>query len=135
MIVNVTEESKRYLTMAEEPFVYKIVGDFQEQEEGEPGEYLDMAAQIVARKYGEYPKKVIFARAEIAKNERICNIHGEGTENLDVWIEGLVQTDSSYIELGAYITDIWDISGVNRAHDDQLVSHMYVRRFKEDRDE
>ena len=55
-------------------------------------------------------ERIIEAKAETAKNNRAWNLYGNAddeTENMDVWISGLAKTYTGYIEIGAYLSDIW----------------------------
>lgn len=68
---------------------------------------------------------IIRATATTAKNCRARNEYGEGTENMDVWIEAVAFTHNCFIEIGAYLSDIWGTGVTDYAH------HVYYRVFAE----
>lgn len=68
---------------------------------------------------------VIRATATTAKNCRAWNEYGEGTQDMDVWIEALAFTGDCFIEIGAYLSDIWGSGATPYSH------HVYYRVFAE----
>lgn len=72
-------------------------------------------------------RDIITASAHTAKNCRAWNAYGteQNSQDMDVWVEALAKTWHGYIEVGAYLTDIWQSGGTPYAE------HMYIRRFKE----
>ena len=73
----------------------------------------------------DYLDKVIEATARTAKNSRIHDAHGEGTGMMDVWIEATARTRKGYVEVGAYLSDIWQTGGTPYKH------QMFIRTFWE----
>ena len=73
----------------------------------------------------DYLDKVIEASARTAMNSRIHDAHGEGTGIMDVWIEATARTRKGYVEIGAYLSDIWQTGGTPYKH------QMFIRYFKE----
>ena len=125
-----SKEYKREFTVAEYEIATRLKREYED--ETPAAEYLKDAANLFG-----YAGEVIRARAEISKNCRASayNAFGDYTENLDVWITGLVHMadydpdhKEAYLEIGAYLTDIWSIAANN--HDD-VKRHMYVRAFTE----
>ena len=74
--------------------------------------------------------KAITNEAEAALNSRIYNAHETNSGNVDIWITATIYSDfeSKFYIVGAYITDIWNITGDNN---DEIKSYMYIREFKE----
>lgn len=68
---------------------------------------------------------IIKATARTAKNCRAWNAYGEGTQDMDVWIEAFAFTGNCFVEIGAYLSDIWGTGGTPYAH------HVYYRVFAE----
>ena len=57
------------------------------------------------------------------------NAFTENSGCLDVWIEATALVNGNeFIIIGAYLSDIWMITGYNN---EEIASHMYIRRFKE----
>ena len=70
-------------------------------------------------------KDILKATARTAKNCRAWNEYGEGSQNMDVWIEATAQTYNCFIEIGAYLSDIWQTGATPYA------DHVYYRVFEE----
>ena len=48
---------------------------------------------------------------------------------VDIWIEATAYVnDNEFIIIGAYLSDIWQITGNNNL---EISSNMYIRKFKE----
>lgn len=126
MKVKLTDEMKKYITVAEMPAVRKVIEAEKENDEWTAQEWAKMAADIV-RPYSSV--KVLEASAEIAKNCRVWDAYADGSADFDVWIRfTALVNDDSFVMGGAYMSDLWAASSDNR---DETISHMYIRRFKE----
>lgn len=68
---------------------------------------------------------ILKATARTAKNNRVWDAHGNGTQNMDVWIEAKAFTHNCFIEVGAYLSDIWKTGG------ETYVNHIFYRVFEE----
>ena len=121
MKVNMTAESKRILTVEELPVARSIIRQMKEDETS-AAEYIRYAVNAL----GNGCAKVYEASAEIAKNCRVWNAYDTGTGTLDIWIEATARTWNGFVEIGAYLTDIWNISD-----NDRQTEHFYVRTFTE----
>lgn len=66
--------------------------------------------------------EVVKADARTAKNCRLWNGYGD-TGNMDIWIEALAKTDDGYIEIGAYLSDIFQTGAM------EYKRHMWIQRF------
>ena len=69
-------------------------------------------------------EKIFEASAEIAKNCRAWNAYTDNSGDMDVWITATAKTSEGFIEIGAYLTDIWQTGAVEYRH------HMYVKTYK-----
>lgn len=70
-------------------------------------------------------EKVFEATARTARNSRIAwDTYGEGSGYMDVWVEATAKTSRGFIEVGAYLSDIWK-TGAER-----YKQHMYVAEYK-----
>ena len=124
MKVKLTSDMKKHITLEEAPLVQAMIKEFKEDETPIP-EYAEMAIRAA---WDTYSIKVIEATAEIAKNCRVHNFYSENSGTLDIWIEATAQTIDGFIIIGACLSDIWQINGENNA---ELISHMYIKKFKE----
>lgn len=124
MKVKFEKEDKKYFMIAEAPIVRKIIQDMKETEESaaDTVEYA-MHAMEVWENY-----EVLRASAKISHNCRVYNYFSDDSGTIDIWIEATVETDSAFYKIGYYFTDAWSVSSDNHA---DIVSHMYIRCFKE----
>lgn len=123
MKVKITEDAKRIITAAEMPMVKQLVKEMNEMTDDGFASDLNILKNIFEA------NRVIEASAEIAKNGRIWQQYGENSQNFDVWVTALIYKSypSTYYEVGAYLSDIWQAAGDNR---EELKSHMYIREHR-----
>lgn len=72
----------------------------------------------------EYCIEVLKASAITAKNCRAWNLYGEETGDMDVWIEATAKTSMGFVEIGAYLSDIWQTGST------PYRNHMYIQYYK-----
>lgn len=126
MKIKLTQEYKKYITVAEMPTVREIIADMKE-DSSTIEDYAEMAIQVAYD--GIAYSEILKASASIAKNCRIWNAYNNHSENLDVYIEATAYVNGDeFIIIGAYLSDIWQIDSDNRK---EIASNMYIRRFKE----
>ena len=124
MNVIMSKESKRIITLEEAPIARAIIANLRE-DEATATDYIKYAINAACK--GSC-LEVFKASAAIAKNRRADNSIIEESKDLDVWIEATAQTSDEFCIIGAYLTDIWSLTGDNGA---EIASHMYVRHFVE----
>lgn len=123
MKVKLTEEMKKYISIAEMPVVKQIIKDMKEDDSiiG----YAQAAAHVAS---GWNDFEILKAEASIAKNCRVWNQYGENTDDLDIWLD-IYAFDSyaGFYEIGIYLSDVWSITGDNS---DELKNYMYIEKYK-----
>lgn len=124
MKVTISNESKKIISLFEMPTVRQMIENLKE-DEITAKEYAEMAARVAI---GGYTVKVFEASASIAKNCRAENNYTNDSGNLDVWIDFTALTSEGFVIGGAYLTDIWNITGNNN---EEIRSHMFIRKFTE----
>ena len=124
MKVKITKDVKKWLTLEQAPIARRVIECAKE--EMSAAEYAEYAAAAI---FG-YSAEILKADAEIARNSRVWEWYGEGTQNFDVWINATAYSDylREFAIFGVYVSDINSLTGDN---EEEIVSHMYVRRFKE----
>lgn len=127
MKVRLTKEAKKWLTLEQAPIAHQIIKG-EKENETIAAEYAEMVIRAVY--FGSvWDVEVLKSSASIARNGRVWNLYGDGSGTLDIWIDATVcVNDNEFIIIGAYLSDIWQITG---SFDQEIVSHMYIRRFKE----
>lgn len=124
MKVTFTAEAKRFITLSEMPTVRQMIESLKE-DESTVNEYAEMAARAAM---DGYVVKVFEASAKIAKNSRAKDNYTADSGDLDVWVDFTALTSEGFVIGGAYLTDIWDITGDN---DEEIRGHMFLRKFVE----
>ncbi len=127
MKVKLTQEMKKYITIAQAPIVREMIADFKE-DKSTVKEYAEMT--VMAACNGKaYSIEVLKASAEIAKNCRAWNVYSDHSEDIDIWIEATVYVNGDeFVIIGAYLSDIWQMAGDNYQ---EIASNMYIRKFEE----
>lgn len=71
------------------------------------------AATMIGQAVIKYPSdlKVLEASAEIAGNCRVWNYYTDDSRNLDVWVNFRIRSYGEYIEGGAYLSDVFQLTG------------------------
>lgn len=69
-------------------------------------------------------KAILACSAEIAGNARVFDAYFDGSGHLDVWIEATAKTTFGFIEVGAYLTDIWQTGAT------PYKEHMCIQYYK-----
>lgn len=124
MKVTFTKEAKQYITFAQETAVRKVIEGFKEDTDIKT--YAKMAAQVASDSYTDF--EIFKVEAEIAGNARVWDRYDEGTENIDVWLNIKAFDEfRGFYEIGAYVSDIWEISDNNRA---EIKGHMFIRHYE-----
>lgn len=131
MKVSLTAEMKKFITVAEMPAVKKVMQYEKEEDSYSAKVWAEITAKML---FGHSGVTVLTASAEIAKNQRIWDVFGEGTGDIDVWITftAFDGTDffagNEFVISGVYLSDLWNLTSDNA---DEIKKHMYIRRFKD----
>ena len=103
----------------------KEVIKFMKDDTSSVKDYAAYAIIEALRDTKVFDREIITAEARTARNRRVWDAYGDGTGSMDVWIEALAKTSEGFIEVGAYLTDIWQTGS------DHYKDNMFIRRFKE----
>lgn len=124
MKVQVTQNSKQVITLAEAPIARQIIMDLKE--DGGLEDYIRSAISAAYAATCERCDKIYESSAEITKNHRAQDVFVENSKDLDVWIDAIAKVTYGFCEIGFYLSDIWQLSNDNR---EDVVSHMFVRKY------
>lgn len=85
------------------------------------------AAAMIGQAVIKYPSdlKVLEASAEIAGNCRVWNYYTDDSRNLDVWVNFRIRAFNEYIEGGAYLSDVFQLTGDDESKR-ELESHCFL---------
>ena len=103
----------------------KMVIEHEKEDEETAKGWAAYAVREALKGKDDYLTEVIKATAETAKNFRAWNEYGEGTEDMDIWIEATAETGHGFIKVGAYLSDIWQSGAVAYKH------QMFIKYYKE----
>lgn len=136
MKVKFTKQAKNYITVAEAAEARKIIESLKNDDDESATDYLRSAGNLANKMINNSPfgiDRVLEADAEISRNNRAWDNYHEGSGKLDVWVQGLVKADlDTYMEIGAYLSDIWNITG-NNEMDVDIIEHMYIEVYRRDK--
>lgn len=88
---------------------------------------VDAANLVAGRLFG---KVVVINEASftVVKNSEYDRL-GDGTGNLDVWIDMLIKDMDGYMEVGITLSDVWKINDDNA--DDILAHKTFTRAYRQ----
>ena len=125
--IRMPRDYKKYFTLEELEQMNQVRTHIKEWGDSPTAEeWLRMAAFDIIRWENDHIVEVLKAEAKFARNCRVWNVYGEATGNMDIWITGVVQCWDQVLEIGCYMTDIWNIDGRNNIVRD----NAYVVRYK-----
>ena len=70
-----------------------------------------------------YCEEVLKAEAHTAKNCRAHDLYGEGTGNMDVYLDIIAETSDGFIRVGAYLSDIWGVDNDTPYYEHYFISY------------
>ena len=124
MRVTLEKEYKSRYTLTDIEAAKAVIKYEKEEDEETAKGWTEYAVREALRGGDDYLEYVIEASAETARNCRAWNAYGEGTQDMDVWIRGTARTRKGFVEVGAYLTDIWTTGAEIYKH------HMYIEKFE-----
>lgn len=122
MKVQITNEAKQYLTLADMPNVREIIADCKADEHSAK-DYAVYAADLVFD-YGNV--KILEASAEIVRHKDYE--YSDTNKGIDVWVKFTAYGGFGYFVIGGiYLSDIWQIGDhyINK----HIKERMYIKRY------
>lgn len=112
MKVKHNADYRTYFTLEDYDRSKQIIAFERDEDEETAKGWAEYAAREAIADRDESLVKVIEASAETAKNCRAWNAYFEGSADMDVWIAALAKITNGYVEVGAYLSDIWQTGAV-----------------------
>lgn len=125
MKVILTKESKQNIKASQLDAAKSIIRMCRD-DESSAADYATYAVNCIMHDKMDWCESILKCSAEIAPNSRVWGLWGNETENLDVWIEGIAECSRCLVRFGAYLSDIWSISGDNAG---ELSERMYKKIY------
>lgn len=121
MKVKLEENYRRNYTLEDFDRAKKVIA-FEKDDPDTASGWAVYAVNEVQEQFG-WCDEVLRATASTYKNVDAWNAYGDGSGNMDIWIEGIAKTTKGYLEFGAYLSDIWEAGITPFGH------RMYTRFY------
>lgn len=127
MKVKIRKEDRRFL---QEHIAEHMIDIMAQEDASKPSEVAEMAIREILKGTDDSISResILSAKARVALNCRIQDLYFEGSEDYDVWIRATARTGMGFIEIGAYLSDIWQIGALEPG---ELRRRAWVQYFKE----
>ena len=126
MKVTLRKEDRKWIPVADMRTVRWIIEVMKE--DNALDDYARMAVRLAVG--GAYDIDILRTQAHVCANARAVNAYSDDSGHYDVWITTHALTNKGFVIVGAYLTDIWSITG-NLSNDSVLLPHMHIRFFEE----
>lgn len=127
MKVTLEKDYRKYYTLEDLDHAKAVIACAKD-DESKIAEYAEMTVNEVVKDGGDYCVEILKATAHTAKNCRAFDAYGEGTGNMDIWIEAVAETTSAFVKIGAYLSDIWMIGDGQYDCAGKFYKEIYVRQ-------
>ncbi len=124
MKVKLEKDYRKNYTLDDLDRAKKVIAYEKENDEDTAKGWAEYAINEALNGLNDYIVEILKADATTAKNGRAFDLYGEGTDNMDVWVEATAKTDFGFIEVGAYLSDIWQTGAV------KYTEHMCIKYYK-----
>ena len=126
MKVKIRKEDRRFL---QEHIAEHMIDWMAQEDSSRPADMAEMAIREILKGTDDSVSResILSAKARVALNCRIQDLYFEGSENYDVWIEATARTAEGFIEVGAYLSDIWQIGALEAG---ELRRRAWVQYFR-----
>ena len=122
MKVRLEDKYKELYTLIDLDHAKAVIHAEKEDEETAKG-WAEYAAREALKDSDGLLIEVIKADAKTARNYRAFNLYCESGD-MDVWIEFTAKCSDSFIEGGAYLSDIWQTGAVS------YKEHVFIQEYK-----
>ena len=125
MLVRLEEKYKDFYTVSDLERAKAII-KYERDDENTARDWAEYAVREALKRSGEFFCEILKATAHTAKNCRIWNKYSEDSQDMDVWIDAIARTSNGFIEVGAYLSDIWETGAVDYQHNMRYVNYREV---------
>ena len=124
MKVTLEKDHRKWYTL-EDLDRAKMVIAFEKEDEMTIKDWAQYAVNEALR-YNRrgYCNEVLKAEAHTAKNCRAHDLYGDGTGNMDVYLDIVAETSDGFVKVGAYLSDIWAVDG-----NTPYYKHYFIRYY------
>lgn len=125
MKVNLSKSYKEFFTISDLERAKEVI-KWMKDDESSVKDYAEIVVNHVLVKEDNFDSlyKIIDAVAEVRTNGRVFDAYCSGSGRMDVWLEVVARTTKGYLEVGAYLTDIWNIGA-----DTDMREHMWIQHY------
>lgn len=122
MKVSMMKDYRHFFTLEEVDQAKEVIRT-EKEDTSTPASWAEYAVREALKGENDHLNEVILASASTAKNSRVWEAYGVDTGRMDVWIEATAKTQRGFIEIGAYLSDIWQSGAV------EYKEHMYIQKY------
>ena len=125
MKVTLEKNYKDFYTISDLERAKMVIKYEKENDDMTPAGWAEYAVNEALKDTHDFMREILKATARTARNRRAWNAYGDETENMDVWIEAVARTAYGFIEVHAYLTDIWQTGAT------PYRQHIYLEYYTE----
>ncbi len=125
MKVTLEKNYKDYYTLTDLERAKAIIRYEKDDNETAKG-WAEYAVREALKGTDDGLERVLEASAETARNCNAWNLYGD-TADMDVWVRAIAKTQHGFIEIGAYLSDIWQ-TGENFYYKDRMYIEYFTKR-------
>lgn len=126
MKVSFSKDYKEILTVAEVETAKAVIKNLKE-DCTTAAEYAEYAVREALKGKCDYLNRVLEAKAEISTNGRAWNVFSGDSGHIDIWLSVIAKTVWGFIELGAYLSDIF-LTGAESYQDKIYIANHFMDR-------
>ena len=123
MKVKMDKDYKTYYTIEEAEQAKRVIKAEKDDDETAAG-WAEYAVKEYLKNGFGHCERILEATATIKKNARVWDAYGDNTGCIDVWIEATAKITNGYLEIGAYLSDIWQ-TGAN-----DYIPYIFATEYK-----
>lgn len=123
MKVTLEKNYREYYTLEDLDIAKQIIKE-EKEDEFTAKEWAKMAVGEALKDSSDFLIEVLSATATTGGNADAWDRYFDGSRHMDVWIEATAKTCDGYIEIGAYLSDIWQTGAEPYKH------NMYIQKYE-----
>lgn len=127
MKVSLQTDYKELYTIADLERAKTVIAYEKENDDSTPAQWAEYAVREALKGTDDGLVRIVEARATTCKNNRAHDSYTDNSGNLDVLIMAIAKTYDGFIEVGAYLTDIWQ-TGPEYNYRQNMWSEYYTNK-------
>lgn len=109
--IKMIEGYKKVFTVEEMVIAKRIISELKEENmTNEEYGRIIVNYYLSMRYTDDFLDEVISAKMEVCKNRRCWERYGDDSRDIDIYVTAKALTVKGYIEVGCYLSDVWDFN-------------------------